>query len=188
MMATRTFHPQSWSSIRFLRGRIKLPQRRNLVPAPTSSTGPLMSRRPDRELPTVRSSAWIWVRTLPIFLAIVTASALALFNYQKSSSSIVSATLYALRNSEAGRRELGDEIYFRDRFPWIWGEMNQLHGRINICFGVKGTKAKGLMRFRSERKTRMGRVSAFLHTESIKTWRLLVHLRADSLILNALAV
>jgi cytochrome c oxidase assembly factor 1 len=141
-----------------------------------------MSRRPDRELPTVRSSAWIWVRTLPIFLAIVTASALALFNYQKSSSSIVSATLYALRNSEAGRRELGDEIYFRDRFPWIWGEMNQLHGRINICFGVKGTKAKGLMRFRSERKTRMGRFETkewSLETEDGRTIQLLDETRTD---------
>ncbi|KAI4287136.1 MAG: hypothetical protein L6R35_003605, partial [Caloplaca aegaea] len=74
----------------------------------------------------------------------------------KASSSIVAATLYALRTSEAGRRELGDEIYFRDKFPWIWGEMNQLHGRIDVRFAVKGTKGKGMMRFRSFRRGRMG--------------------------------
>ena len=31
-----------------------------------------------------------------------------------------------------------------------------MHGRIDISFWVKGKKAKGLMRFKSERKTRMG--------------------------------
>ncbi|CAF9904712.1 MAG: hypothetical protein HETSPECPRED_004763 [Heterodermia speciosa] len=98
----------------------------------------------------------IWIRTLPPFFVIIIASALAIFNYQKSSSSIVNATLYALRTSEEGRKILGDEIYFRDKFPWIWGEMNQLHGRIDITFAVKGTMGKGMMRFKSIRKTRMG--------------------------------
>ncbi|MCJ1340220.1 hypothetical protein MMC09_005514 [Bachmanniomyces sp. S44760] len=95
------------------------------------------------------------------------ASTLAIFNYQKASSSIVNATLYALRTSPQARELLGDEIYFRDKFPWIWGEMNQLHGKINIEFGVKGTRAKGLMRFKSTRKTRMG----YFETEewSLKT-------------------
>jgi len=34
--------------------------------------------------------------------------------------------------------------------------MNQLHGRIDIHFEVKGTKANGTMRFTSHRRTRMG--------------------------------
>lgn len=133
--------------------------RRTLIAAPTPNDGPLMSRRPDRALPQITSSSRLWLRTLPIFLVILTASTLAIFNYQKASSSIVNSTLYALRTSEDGRRLLGDEIYFRDKFPWIWGEMNQLHGRVNISFGVKGTKGKGMMRFKSVRKTRMGFVS-----------------------------
>ncbi|MCJ1392243.1 hypothetical protein MMC18_005110 [Xylographa bjoerkii] len=115
-----------------------------------------MSRRPDRALPDIPSSAARWVKTLPIFLAILGASTLAIFNYQKASSSIVNSTLYALRTSPRAREALGDEIYFRDKFPWIWGEMNQLHGNIDIQFGVKGKTGKGLMRFRSVRKTRMG--------------------------------
>ena len=36
--------------------------------------------------------------------------------------------------------------------------MNQLHGKIDIQFGVKGKTGSGLMRFRSVRKTRMGYV------------------------------
>jgi cytochrome c oxidase assembly factor 1 len=184
MMPIRSFRTQPWSTPPFLRSCIRLQQRRTLIPPPKSSTGPLMSRRPDRALPPVESPWRIWLKTMPIFLAVITASALGFFNYQKSSSSVVSATLYALRTNEVGRRELGDEIYFRDRFPWIWGEMNQLRGRINICYGVKGTKAKGLLRFKSERKTRMGRVSALALMERFyHAWRPLgdyLSRRADS--------
>ena len=130
--------------------------RRTLIAAPAPNHGPLLSRRADRALPEIVPSSRIWLRTLPPFLVLITASALAIFNYQKSSSSVVNATLYALRTSEEGRKLLGDEIYFRDKFPWIWGEMNQLHGRIDISFAVKGTRGKGMMRFKSIRRTRMG--------------------------------
>ena len=127
-----------------------------------------MSRRPDRALPDIPSSTARWVKTLPIFLAILGASTLAIFNYQKASSSIVNSTLYALRTSPRAREVLGDEIYFRDKFPWIWGEMNQLHGKIDIQFGVKGKVGKGVMRFRSVRKTRMGYVRfRRLHSQGI---------------------
>lgn len=135
--------------------------RRTLIAAPTPGSGPLMSRRADRELPPIISSSRRWLRTLPIFLTILVVSSLGIFNYQKASSPIVNATLYALRTSKKAREVLGDEIYFASQMPWIWGEMNQLHGRINISFGVKGTKAKGTMRFKSVRKTRMGYVSIF---------------------------
>lgn len=151
-----------------LRPRFPLPltrplphHRRHLIAPPTSSSGPLLARRSDRALPPLPRPGTLWLKTLPVFLAIITASALCIFNYQKASSSVVSATLYALRTSPAGRRELGDEIYFRDRFPWIWGELNQLQGRIDVRFGVKGTKGRGVMRFRSVRRGRGGFVSFF---------------------------
>lgn len=99
----------------------------------------------------VKSVTFRWFPTLPIFLGIVALSSFAIFNYQKSSSSVVSSTLYALRTSERARQLLGDEIYFKDRIPWIKGEMNQMHGRINISFKVKGSKGTGTMTFRSFR-------------------------------------
>ena len=137
----------------------QLAARRNLIAAPREGKdGPLMSRRSDRALPPIPSALRTW-RTLPIFIAILIVSALGIFNYEKSSSSIVSATLYALRTSEEGRRELGDNIYFRDKFPWVWGKIHQLQGNVDISFAVKGTKGSGMMRFRSIRRTRMGRVS-----------------------------
>lgn len=146
-------------------------QRRTLIAPPSPNDGPLLSRRSDRALPEIPSSRKLWLRTLPVFLSIITLSTLAIFNYQKASSSIVNATLYALRTSEAGKRELGEQVYFRDRFPWIWGEMNQLHGRIDISFGVKGTKGRGVMRFKSVRRTRMGFVSLKSNVKALSVWQ-----------------
>ncbi|KAL9004465.1 MAG: hypothetical protein Q9188_002718 [Gyalolechia gomerana] len=147
--------PGSCTGLRFTFRSLRIP-RRTLIAAPNPDDGPLLTRRSDRALPTIPSSRKTWLKTLPVFISVITISALAIFNYQKASSSIVNATLYALRTSEIGKRELGEQIYFRDKFPWIWGEMNQLHGRIDVSFGVKGTKGKGIMRFKSVRRTRMG--------------------------------
>ncbi|KAL9065458.1 MAG: hypothetical protein Q9161_008219 [Pseudevernia consocians] len=160
----------------------RLPAHRTLIAAPGPNSGPLMSRRSDRALPPIPSSWRVWGPTLPIFVIILTVSALGIFNYQKTSSPIVAATLYSLRTSEVGRRELGDEIYFRDMWPWIWGEMNQLHGRVDIHFGVKGTKGRGMMRFKSERRGRMGKFETkewSLETEDGRKIQLLDEGRAD---------
>lgn len=106
--------------------------------------------------PDVEANRFRWSRTLPIFFAIVAAASVAIFNYQKSSSPVVSSTLYALRHNARAREYLGDEIYFQQQIPWISGEMNQLHGRIDISFAVKGTKNSGVMRFASFRPTPKG--------------------------------
>lgn len=104
----------------------------------------------------VEGNTFRWRRSLPIFFALIAASSLAIFNYQKSSSPIITATLYALRTNKRARDYLGDEIQFKQQIPWIRGEMNQLHGRINVYFAVKGTKNHGVMRFASYRPTAKG--------------------------------
>ncbi|KAI4859789.1 DUF1783-domain-containing protein [Hypoxylon rubiginosum] len=129
-------------------------QRRTLVSAPKPGDGPLMERRPDRELPNIQT--FRWVRTFPIFLVIIAASSVAIFNYQKLSSPVVASTLYALRTNKRAREILGDEIYFKHQIPWIGGEMNQLRGRIDVRFAVKGTRGTALMRFASFRPTPRG--------------------------------
>ncbi len=96
-----------------------------------------------------RHSRFRWSRTMPIFLTLVAIASVSIFSYQKLSSPVVSSTLYALRTSTRAREYLGDEIYFKQQIPWIGGEMNQLHGRINIHFAVKGTKNTGVMTFAS---------------------------------------
>lgn len=112
--------------------------------------------RIDSTLLDVQSPWNPWIRTFPIFFALLAGSALAIFNYQKSSSPVIAGTMYALRTNKQAREILGDEIYFAHSIPWIWGEMNQLHGRINIQFEVKGTKQQGTMRFVSTRQGRQG--------------------------------
>ncbi|KAI1293302.1 DUF1783-domain-containing protein [Xylaria venustula] len=126
-----------------------LVQRRTLVSAPKPGDGPLMERRPDRELPNI--DGFRWARTFPIFLALIALSSLAIFNYQKLSSPVVASTLYALRTNKRARELLGDEIYFKHQIPWISGEMNQLRGRIDISFAVKGSRSTAVMRFASVR-------------------------------------
>ena len=128
---------------------------RPLVPPPTEGSGPLLSRRADRELPSI-AKGYVWLKTLPIFIFLVTASSLAIFNYQKSSSSTVNSILYALRTNETAREILGDEVYFASKVPWIRGEMNQLHGIIDIRFWVKGTRSKAETRFVSLRRKKGG--------------------------------
>ncbi|KAH8899533.1 DUF1783-domain-containing protein [Thozetella sp. PMI_491] len=130
--------------------------RRSLVAPPKPGDGPLMERRADRELPDVEGNRFRWSRTMPMFLAIIAVASVAIFNYQKLSSPVVGATLYALRTNERAREYLGDEIYFKQRIPWISGEMNQLQGRINIRFAVKGTRNTGFMTFASFRPTPRG--------------------------------
>ncbi|KAJ9642564.1 cytochrome oxidase assembly protein 1 [Coniosporium tulheliwenetii] len=100
---------------------------RTLIAAPRAGSGPLMERRPDRALPAISSPG-------ALFLSIITLSTLAIFNYQKSSSSVVNSTLYALRTHKEAREALGDEIYFARKVPWVWGTIDQLHGRIDIRF------------------------------------------------------
>ncbi|KAM3526933.1 hypothetical protein NHJ13051_003204 [Beauveria bassiana] len=128
-------------------------QKRWNTPAPKAGDGPLMARRADRELPDISQVGFRWGRTLPLFAVLVAASSFAIFNYQKSSSPVISSTLYALRTSARARAVLGDEIYFKHQIPWIGGEMNQMQGRIDITFSVRGSKGTALMRFTSRRPT-----------------------------------
>ncbi|KAK2625647.1 hypothetical protein QTJ16_004959 [Diplocarpon rosae] len=130
--------------------------RRTLIAPPKPGDGPLLTRRADRALPDIPENGMKWARTVPIFLVILISSMLGIFNYQKSSSSVVASTMYALRTSAKAREQLGEEIYFASQMPWIWGEMNMLHGKIDIHFEVKGQKSSGTMRFKSHRTTRQG--------------------------------
>ncbi|KAK4455525.1 cytochrome oxidase complex assembly protein 1-domain-containing protein [Podospora aff. communis PSN243] len=130
-------------------------QTRTLIPAPKPNSGPLLERRSDRALPDVTTRSH-WRRTLPLFGACLIVASIAIFNYQKLSSPVTAGTLYALRMSPKAREVLGDNIYFDAQIPWISGGMNQVQGKIDISFKVKGTKGTGTMRFVSHRPTPRG--------------------------------
>ncbi|KAJ4395666.1 cytochrome oxidase assembly protein 1 [Didymella pomorum] len=127
-----------------------------LIPPPKDGEV-LLERKPNRALPPIPPLISPQVlKTLPIFVIAMTVSVLVFFNYQKQESSVVTSTLYALRTNPMVREELGDEIYFASKYPWISGEINQVHGRIDISFNVKGTKRQGNVRLRCKRKGRGG--------------------------------
>lgn len=86
----------------------------------------------------------------------VAVAAVAIFNYQKSTSPVVASTLYALRTSPRARALLGDDIRFKRAIPWISGELNQVQGRIDIAFAVRGDRAAARMRFASRRPSPRG--------------------------------
>ncbi|KAI0392514.1 DUF1783-domain-containing protein [Xylariaceae sp. FL0594] len=123
--------------------------KRTIVSAPKPGDGPLMERRADRELPNIEGFRW-W-KTMPIFLTLIAFSSVAIFNYQKLTSPVVASTLYSLRTNKRAREILGDQIYFKHQIPWISGEMNQVRGRIDVRFPVKGTRGEAVMRFASVR-------------------------------------
>lgn len=79
---------------------------------------------------------------------------------------MTTSTLFALRSHPVARELLGDEIQYSSRLPWIKGELDQFHGRIDIEYGVKGTRAEGVMRFRSRRRSRLG----LFETEKWELW------------------
>ncbi|KAF2833388.1 DUF1783-domain-containing protein [Ophiobolus disseminans] len=128
----------------------------NLIPPPKDGEI-LLERRPNRALPPIPPLISPQVaRTFPLFVIAIIITTGAFFNYQKQESSVVTSTLYALRTNPAVREQLGDEIYFASKYPWIKGEINQVHGRIDIRFWVKGTRRQGEVRLRCRRKGRGG--------------------------------
>lgn len=133
----------------------------------------LMERKPNRELPPYvvvpshnppltsapapppRFSRQV-VYSFPFFALAMALAIIGFFNFQKQESSVVSSTLYALRTNPLVRQELGNEIYFASRFPWIRGEINQMRGLIDIEFWVKGTKSSGQVSLKCKRRGRNG--------------------------------
>ncbi|KAJ6264317.1 hypothetical protein Dda_0462 [Drechslerella dactyloides] len=121
--------------------------RRTIIAAPKEGGPPLLERSADRELPDVAPKRGYLIH-FPLFLLSMYVAANLLFNYQRSSSSVVSSTLYALRVSPGARAVLGDEISFKAKtIPWIHGTMDQLHGRIDISYKVRGTRGEGIVHF-----------------------------------------
>src|SRR5690606_14636180 len=89
--------------------------------------------------------------SIPAFLVILIGSGAVIFNYQKSSSSVTTSTLYAVRTNPSAREALGPEIGFAEYLPWIWGTVDQLHGHIDIQYKVRGKKDWGWVHFKSDR-------------------------------------
>ncbi|KAL7662528.1 Uncharacterized protein ABC855_g4775 [[Candida] zeylanoides] len=77
-----------------------------------------------------------------------------IFNYEKSSSPVITSVLYFLRRSEQALAALGDDINFAHQWPWIWGTLNTVRGDVDISFEVKGSKQSGVLVLKANRDSK----------------------------------
>lgn len=109
--------------------------------------------RIDRELPDpTKGKIKQRLQFLGFSVAMVAALTI-IFNYEKTESPIVSNTLYHLRRSPATAQLLGENIEFDGLVPWVHGELNQVAGKVNIRFHIKGDKNAGVVRLIADRET-----------------------------------
>ncbi|KAI3406697.1 hypothetical protein KGF56_000543 [Candida oxycetoniae] len=90
-----------------------------------------------------------------VFAVGITLSCLVIFNYEKSSSPIINSILYYLRRSTIAQDALGKDIDFASSWPWIWGTLNTVQGKIDIKFKVKGSEQKGWLILKADRESKM---------------------------------
>ena len=95
--------------------------------------------RIDRELPDPTGDKVQQRLTFVGFTIAMGASLALIFNYEKTESPIVVNTLYYLRRSPRTRELLGENIEFDGIIPWVFGELNQVSGNVNIKFHIKGS-------------------------------------------------
>ncbi|KAL6950787.1 hypothetical protein ACO0QE_000068 [Hanseniaspora vineae] len=89
------------------------------------------------------------------FLVAISVALAVVFNYEKTKSPVVSNTLYQLRRSDRIRDLMGNSIDMYGLMPWVSGELNQVQGKINIKFYVKGSKnKKGIVRLVADRENK----------------------------------
>lgn len=107
------------------------------------------------------------IQLLGFSVTIVAALAL-IFNYEKTESPVISNTLYHLRRSPATRDLLGENIEFDGLIPWVFGELNQVAGKVDIKFHIKGSKnVSGVVKLVAGRASR--RDEFLIHEWSLTT-------------------
>lgn len=135
---------------------------------PKSSAHKPLPKRPvvvDREFPdpfeAKRKNRYYFV-----FYGVgVTLACLIIFNYEKTRSPVINSVLYCLRRSELTRKELGPNINFKSSWPWIWGELNTMQGRVDIQFAIKGDLNEGTLHLKATRESKM-------HPFDVHEWKL----------------
>ncbi|KIJ34677.1 hypothetical protein M422DRAFT_61387 [Sphaerobolus stellatus SS14] len=115
--------------------------------------------RPQRkqELPEVKSRF-----TLVALLTVAGLSAWGAFilyatNMERASSSVVRQLATNLKNMEALKEVLGDNVHLEGKWwladePWINGAINLLQGNVDVSFRVRGSNGGGTVYFTSVRE------------------------------------
>ncbi|AEY97983.1 FAFR299Wp [Eremothecium gossypii FDAG1] len=111
--------------------------------------------RIDRELPDPYKDRFKQRATFAVFATATTAALLLIFNYEKVQSPVVTNTMYQMRRLGVVRELLGDNLEFGGLLGWVHGELNQVAGRVNVRFTLKGSKGvPGEVRLVADRENR----------------------------------
>ncbi|SCU77429.1 LADA_0A00408g1_1 [Lachancea dasiensis] len=111
--------------------------------------------RIERELPDPTKDKFKNRLQLGIFVVAIGVSLACIFNYEKTQSPIVSNSLYHMRRSQAIRELLGDSIDFDGLVPWVYGELNQVAGKVDISFYIRGSKnVQGIVKLVADRENK----------------------------------
>lgn len=134
--------PKSYSRAVIGRGFISGAVLKNkLTHTPIKETKPPMTV--DVELPDPQAQSRKYKYQFAAFVTVVTVSFILIVNYEKTASPIIGSTLHFLRRSDKVKQLLGNHVDFQNKiFPWVWGELNQVKGRINISFKIQGDNGK----------------------------------------------
>mmetsp|Transcript_3819 Transcript_3819/g.3709 ORF Transcript_3819/g.3709 Transcript_3819/m.3709 type:complete len:189 (-) Transcript_3819:127-693(-) len=85
----------------------------------------------------------------------VTLACIVIFNYEKTTSPIINSVMYFLRRSQNAKQLLGDNINFKQSWPWIWGTLNTVRGDIDIEFSVQGSENSGVLKLKATRESKL---------------------------------
>ncbi|KAJ2779082.1 hypothetical protein H4R18_004210 [Coemansia javaensis] len=92
----------------------------------------------ERELPAPKSRR----REIAIFVAVAAVTwgvgCVVAFNYQRMTSTPVTAALFTARHNDEVCRVLGRQLRFASAFPWISGDISHLKGFVDVEFAVVG--------------------------------------------------
>ncbi|SCU79971.1 LAMI_0B00342g1_1 [Lachancea mirantina] len=135
--------------------------------------------RIERELPDPTKDRFKRRAQLLGFGVAIGVSLLCIFNYEKTQSPIISSTLYHLRRSPETRQLLGDNLDFDGLIPWVYGDLNQVAGRVNVTFYIKGSKnLQGMVKLIADREN--GAKEFLIHEWSITVGDQKIDLLASS--------
>ncbi|KAJ1950298.1 cytochrome oxidase assembly protein 1 [Linderina macrospora] len=124
--------------------------------APSHTWAEATARNPafavERDLPGPKSRK----KEIAIFVGVAAVtwgvSTLVAFNYQRMTSTPVTAALFTARHNDEIREVFGTQLNFASAFPWISGDISHLKGFVDVEFDVVGTKGvQGHLVLRSRR-------------------------------------
>lgn len=109
----------------------------------------------DRELPdpTKKRRKGTHPAAILLYAAVIYIAAELIFNYERMNNASVNNSLLELRRDLKARDLLGSNIKLYGIYPWIFGDMQQVKGHVDISFKVIGSKGHvGVVKFKAGRE------------------------------------